>query len=418
MPPRRPRRRRGALRILEKRTPEQKERARQVSQFARGTARAIGRAATFPERKRQERIAAAQPQPTQLQQQQTAAIETAGLEVGRVGEPQTREEALARETALEEAGLLAARRPPTVAEPETRKPQTKEEALARERELEEAGLLVPPAQREGTQVFRDERGRLIGFTDPRTGVPIAPITSEDVETAVGGFQQKLGTPSGAVEVAEVGGVGAVGAVGQGELSLAERVQIAQQIGVSPELLNQIAIRNPDYVTALKAGLGAAAAGVVGGATVGAIAGGGVGAIGLGVVGGVGSFLAGARGELKSQVSGEISASTLSVRKAETLLRMIITDTNKNPQNAYQNYEDFNTILAQVDIAHETLKLETQRDINKFIGLGNAGTSELERFETFNTLVRPRFEFEMQTALVNPDPNKNLVSFNDLAGETL
>jgi hypothetical protein len=199
--------------------------------------------------------------------------------------------------------------------------------------------------------------------------------------------------------------------------------LAGQVGqLTPQqlaLIGQAVPEGASQIQAIGAGLGNvipyAAGGIAGGAAIGAAAGAGIGAVPGAVIGGIGGAVGGFTraymSNLKSQRSGFIRADTIELSTAKRNLRAIITDTNQNPQNAAENLALFNEQLARVQAAYSKLKLQTKEDLSQYLG---DGTAELAQFEAFNTGGEKDLYIQrMQIALLNPDPNKVMLSTDDI-----
>ena len=236
---------------------------------------------------------------------------------------------------------------------------------------------------EPNQVIRNERG---GLTD------------KQVRDMAAVYNQQQSIPAGYVDAAQAA---------EQRARVQEGGNLAGQVGnVDPNLINSIESKPLN----LGSVFGAGAAGAVAGAGAGLITAGTL-SIPLAVIG----FITGAVASMRSQLAGEISAAGTTQSKVETNLKALITDTNSNPQNAATNLELFNYQLSLLDQQHAKLKLETQRDLNKY--LSKDGKKELYKFELFNTRGGPR-EFlinKMQVALVNPNPNSIDVTLEELQG---
>lgn len=265
------------------------------------------------------------------------------------------------------------------------------------------------------EVFKNEKGNLSGITlpDGRTFLGLSP---EEVNQVNEGYQKKTTPPKGTQPV---------GTAANLEQQQAQGAQLAQSIDAQSALADRIEAQptQPNYGQALGAGVANVIPGLVGGVVAGAAGGaviGGVGAIPGAVIGGVagaiGTFVSGVKSDLKGQLSGELSAKSLTVTKAERNLRALVTDTNQNPANAAQNLELFNAQLALLDREHGALILETNRDLNKW--LSQDGTTQLQRYELFNSQggTRDFLKMQMQSALLNPNPAVNLITMEDLGGE--
>lgn len=290
-------------------------------------------------------------------------------------------------------------------EEEARKQAEKAAAEAKKREEALKNKESP------TQIIRDQdTGGISGLTIP-SGETFLDLKKEDI-SAIARNQQ--GVPVEATQVLQqnelekqrIAGLRMLGQVGQLNPNITQQ-QVPSQI-------------NP--IQALASGVGTAAPAAIGGAISGAAAGAitgapsGVGALPLAVVGAIGGFLVGVRNNLKSQSSQEIRNAQINLKLREKNIRALITDTNQNPQNAAENLALLNEQLSLIQRDYGKLKLDTQRNLNKF--LGEDGSPELERYTIFYETGGQR-DFllrEMQQALINPNPAKNLVTFEDLGLE--
>jgi hypothetical protein len=203
--------------------------------------------------------------------------------------------------------------------------------------------------------------------------------------------------------------------------------MAQQGLLTPEQLQAIMGASPDIGAALGgAGIGAGigiaggaatglGAGILAGATGGAIAGTAITPLagtligaGLGAVGG---FLIAMRSSIKSQQAEQFAKDQTALTKGQTMLRGLITDTNKNPQNAPENIALFYKTLNMIDAAHAKTWADSQENFNKF--LGNDGTEELAKFETFDSSLRLYYINRFETALQMPDPTQSMITMEDI-----
>jgi hypothetical protein len=203
---------------------------------------------------------------------------------------------------------------------------------------------------------------------------------------------------------------------------AQLLEMAQKGLLTTEELQAVTGAKLDIGQALGAGATTAVPGILGGIATGAAAGAGIGALGAGVgaipgaiigagIGGIGAFLVGIRGNIKSQQTGEFAAEQTALTKGQTMLRSLITDTNKNPQNAADNIALFYQTLNMIDAAHAKTWRDSQENLNKF--LGNDGTAQLAKFETFDLAMRQYYVNAFQTALAQPNPNQMLLTDEDL-----
>lgn len=205
------------------------------------------------------------------------------------------------------------------------------------------------------------------------------------------------------------------------LSLLEQ---ARQGLLTPEQLAQVQGASPDIGQALGAGLLGAGPGFAGGlATAGAaslVAGGtaaastaflGPGALAVGAAAALGTFLFSVRNNIASQQAEEFAADQQVLLKGDKYLRSLITDTNRNPQNAAQNIVLFYQTLNMISIAHAKTWQDSQENLNRF--LGKDATKELAKFEVFDSTMKNYYIQQFNTAVGAPNPNVNLITIEDL-----
>lgn len=165
----------------------------------------------------------------------------------------------------------------------------------------------------------------------------------------------------------------------------------------------------DVGQALGSSLLTAGAGAAGGAVAG-LATGGVASVPLAVVGAIGGFLTGVISNLRAQANGEIAARKIGLTDGSKNLRAIIQDTNGGG-NAAENLELFNYQMYRIDQEYEQL----QRDIITGRRFGIDGTEQMAKFEAYYSRggMREYLIGEMQQALLNPNPSKQLITEFDL-----
>lgn len=194
----------------------------------------------------------------------------------------------------------------------------------------------------------------------------------------------------------------------------EAISAGQEIPISQGQLASTQGASPDFGQALGTGAISAApgivAGAVSGATIGAL-GGPIGAVGGAVAGAVGSFLLGFGASLRSQQKDAFAVDQQVLTKGDRYLRALITDTNRNPQNAAQNIGLFYQTLNMIDTAHAKTWRDSQENLNKW--LGKDGTTELAKFEVFDTFQRQQYIRQMELAVGAPNPGVNLVTLEDM-----
>ena len=256
------------------------------------------------------------------------------------------------------------------------------------------------------EVIRNEQGGITGLKTPQGDI-LSGLTDKQARDMISVYAKQQETPTGSIEATTAAEQRAAQEAG---------ANLAAQVGnVDQNMLSNIEASQPNLGSAIGAGLTGAGVGAAGGAAAGTIFTGGAGTLPGAVIGAIGAAVTGTISNLKGQLSGEISTAGATQSEVEANLRAIITDTNRNPQNAATNLELFNYQLSLLDQKHAKLKLETQRDLNKY--LGKTGKSELYKFELFNTRGGSR-EFlinKMQVALVNPNPNSIDVTLEELQG---
>lgn len=319
-------------------------------------------------------------------------------------------------------GLLPAGQP---LNPKTPDPNVQNQILQqqinqqRQQQQQQQTIKEPVTTQTQTEVFRNETGRLAGATlpDGRTFLGLSP---DEVRKLSKQQADIAATPEGAVEASKAAAQREQAALG---------AELAGQVGqIDPAIVAAAQAQGVDYEQALKSGaagilpslVGGAAGGAVLGAGVGAVGGAGVGAIPGAVIGGVGGALSGlTRGilsNLKGQTGDTIKAKGDALSKRKTALKALIQDTNQNPSNAATNLELFNIQLALIEKDFAALNLETQRDLNLY--LGQDGTPKLMEYEVFYSVggARDFYIRDMQTALLNPNPSKISLSVDDLNNE--
>jgi len=281
----------------------------------------------------------------------------------------------------------------------------------------------PPVKLKQPEViFDQETGKMTGvkMPDGRTFLGISP---NDIRGLVGKATQDTSLPAGALPA------GTQQAQQDTTQQIQRLTQLAQQGLLTPQEMQAIQGASPDIGQALGAGgigviPGAAGglatgigAGILGGAISGAAAGSvvpGIGTVILGAAGALTGFLIAVKGNIKKQQTEQFAADTLALTKGNTFLRSLITDTNQNPQNAPDNIALFYKTLNMIDAAHVKTYRDSQENLNKF--LGEDGTVQLARFETFNSTLRAYYINRFNIALNNPDPNQVLLGSEDLGME--
>ena len=132
-------------------------------------------------------------------------------------------------------------------------------------------------------------------------------------------------------------------------------------------------------------------------------------IGLGAFSG---FVAGFRGNLKAQRKDMIKGEKLNLQDSSQNLLKIVMNTNKGG-DAVTMVDFFNEQLSVIDESHAKLQSITSDDLKNW--LGEDGHPQLEKFENFYSKggLREILVSFMNEAVLNPDPNKDLMGIQDL-----
>jgi hypothetical protein len=131
---------------------------------------------------------------------------------------------------------------------------------------------IPPAQREedmqGIRVFRDERGELSGFQDPKTKQVFHGLSRGEVQRTVARLTGQLQTPAGASGIPSPIPTGQAGAAGiqqetqqQIFADKQQGLELAKNLGVTEEQLAEARLRDPDFEVNLKKAAVQAAQGI-------------------------------------------------------------------------------------------------------------------------------------------------------------
>lgn len=266
------------------------------------------------------------------------------------------------------------------------------------------------ARKEDTIVIRDQETGKPSVITTADGRTIA-ANEREIRFLANRDAAIRATPTGAVEASDIAARG-------------QRAGIAGQVGQTE--LGNIEQENISFEQATKSGLGATIPGIAGGAVGGALTGAAVGAaggpaapvtvpiaaIGGAIIGGVGTFIAGFRSNLKTQRKDIVKGDAITLLKAEQNLLKIVMNTNKGSEPT-EMLEMFNEQMSLIDQNYARIQLETSDDLSKW--LGEDGHKQLQKFQDFNSPGGAR-EFlvtTMQEAVLNPDPNKILIGFNNI-----
>jgi hypothetical protein len=264
------------------------------------------------------------------------------------------------------------------------------------------------------EYIKDEKGNVTGLTLP-DGRTFNNLSQKDINMLLGQYNQ---VPS---EVSRQGiqPVGTFEAQVANQQRMQQLTQLAAQGLLTSQELAAIQGASPDLGQAAGAGAVGILPGIAAGAAGGALAlgapslgiGAPLGAVIGGAAGAVSGFLIAMRGSIKNQQSEQFASDQAALTKGERYLRALVTDTNKNPQNAAENIALFYQTLNMIDMAHAKTFKDSQENLNKF--LGEDGTTQLARFEVFDNTMRQYYIAQFQTALVRPNPNAIIITSEDL-----
>jgi hypothetical protein len=322
---------------------------------------------------------------------------------GQTGTPEEKEEGRAKALCEERGGTWdpiakACRMPDQTPKPPVQTPVDEPQAP-------KVTLTTP-------EIIRDEETGKISGVRLSNGKTFLGLSPEEVNAMVSKSQEGTQLPEGTQPA------GTARKQAENQQQIQRLTQLAQQGLLTQDELQTITGSKLDVGQVLGAGVTGVVPGIIGGAVAGGVAGavvGGVGAIpgavGGAIIGGIGTFLSSIRGNIKSQQVGEFSADQTALSKGERYLRSLITDTNQNPQNAPENIAMFYHTLNMIDAAHAKTWKDSQEDINKF--LGNDGTPQLAKFDTFDATMRNYYINRFEVALLQPNPNEILITNEDL-----
>lgn len=153
----------------------------------------------------------------------------------------------------------------------------------------------------------------------------------------------------------------------------------------------------------------AVAGAIGGTAIAPGPGTAIGAVAVGALGGVGGAIMAFINNLKQQRKEDITASAVTLPKRQRNALAYVTDVNQGG-SVSDDVERFNLELSAIDKDYAQLQLDSK---SKF--LGEDATVELATYEMFYEPggTRDRLIYEMQQAILNPNPSKNLISISDV-----
>ena len=177
---------------------------------------------------------------------------------------------------------------------------------------------------------------------------------------------------------------------------------------SPFDISQTALRGvssaiPSIIT--NVGTGAAI-----GAGVGAAGGAGVGAVPGAIIGGVAGLIKGVwqgvQGSLAQQASDNIQAQSKTLSDGKSNLKRLISLAKADPVRADVYLSAYQQQKAQIAESYGKLKLETERDLYKF--LGKDGSTALKAYASFysNGGLAEIYDTNMQLALLGKNPEIN------------
>lgn len=272
--------------------------------------------------------------------------------------------------------------------------------------------VIPEKETTGSAIFRNqETGQPSGLRQPDGGVILG-----DRRDIQGLIQNAISKGKTVQEAEQIAAQAEKLGVSQKALDILNQFQ-GQPL--PPEVLAGLEPFEIDFLqsvgVATTAGL-ATAGGALAGAAIGGVLGAGVGAapgaaIGGTIVGGlVGSqAFQKVTGNVQTQVADWIAATQPALEQGRTNLGRFITMTNAGT-NPVEMTTLFYEEIEKLQKDHEILKLNT----NKFKNyVGKDGHGQLVRYEIFFERTVPAFEQQLRSAIINPNPNINLISSSDL-----
>lgn len=242
------------------------------------------------------------------------------------------------------------------------------------------------------------------------------ISRRDLET----FQkqaQKRGLPAVSGEQAEFERKQAEFLKGRSEKAL-ELFRQFQGQPLPPDVLATLKPHEIDEYQSLTSSLisgGITVAGGAAGALIGGAFTGGIAAVGGAAIGaGAGAFvvskiLGNVQANIKEQVSDYLKASAIPLKTIQTNLQRYITSNNQGG-NSIENTQLFYNDLEFLKQEWEILKLDV-REYKNYVG--EDGHQQLVKYEIFFERTLPRLEQDLQSSIINPNPNKILLSALDL-----
>jgi len=290
-------------------------------------------------------------------------------------------------------------------------------------------ITPPPPRRGDVEVFtsaNDGRQSGVELPDGRVFLGLGP---QDVKDVTEQQNRRTQVPEGSVLKSEA-------QFGRERQELGQ--SLAAQVGTAPPLpaedvsffegldLGQTGLRTglnflPEAIGGISA-LGVARLFGSRLATAGAVEAAGVGAAGaaggflpaiaaLAIFNSIGRASDSAIQDIDDQFEERISSKEKVLEDGKQNLADLVSDTNANPQNAIRNLNAFNKQIQLIDRAEKELQIASRGNTKAF----DNAFEELAEFEVFNSAGGERENLirEMQTSLLNPDVNKNLISLDVL-----
>ncbi len=258
-----------------------------------------------------------------------------------------------------------------------------------------------PAPAPKSQIIREQEedqdtGKITGITTPEGNTFFG--NPRDIQAIAEKQRQKYEAPQGTTEAAQTAYAQQLRAFGM--------QQAQQQAGLAAQPITQPNAQSINYLQAAAEGISAAA---IPAAITAATAPTGVGlAAGLTATGT--AFLAGFRSSMQQQISEGITAKTRELSEIETNMKKATQDLNAGGNAAidvtyfYQMFTQARKNEAQI-IADVQSVLAT--------AAGEEGTIELAKYNSFFAYTFPYLENELNQAIMNPDPNKILLTAEEM-----
>lgn len=268
---------------------------------------------------------------------------------------------------------------------------------SKKEEVKELPTVKPAPIIPKSEIIRDQdTGKITGITTPEGKTIFA--SPKDIQTIAAKQMEKYGAPAGTIEASQI-------ATARQQTEMGQQAIQEQQNRPGVKLPTQP--QNIDIAQALAGGIESAAipAAVTGTAT---LATGGILAPAA-VTATAGAFLIGIRNSIKQQINQGIIAKG-NIKTLKTNMNKAVTDLNQGGNSA-QDVSFFYQNLDQLKINRAQIKADAKSVWA--IAAGEDATIELEKYENFFKYELPILENELNQAILNPNPNKILLTAEEM-----